>query len=330
MLDTRSISEYDRERIVCAVSTPMEDGEQKPKLLQRVLDHDEEWGWCLQHPFVLVYDGASKRHAQWIAEVLAEIVHSQGDSDDAGEPPERRQRPRLDGDRGARLLWRLASQCRQVWMLRHADFSGLFPPCCVRALPHDAPFPAASFFDDLGPLPRCALACPRIFLGGRQVQLSTALLRRLCITHVVVNADSLDVIDGTSGGAGGGMSILNERVVDVAGIRYLKCAVPDRDEDADIPCVLEGAAQFLMDCAAQGGAALIKVHGMSRTASIVCAFLITSGGLSPERALEVVEAAGVRGLDHRLIWWSALHAVRPAVVQQIRSVEDGDAAEPSH
>jgi len=116
-------------------------------------------------------------------------------------------------------------------------------------------------------------------------------------------------MDNTSGG--GGRNGLSDRSSDVEGVRYLKCDVPDRDASPDLQAVLEGAVAFLEDCAAQNGAAVIRVHGQSRGASLACAFLMGARGLSAEAAWEDLRAAGIQGLDRSLLWWDALCNLTP-------------------
>jgi len=313
MLDVRPAEAYRAGHIVCAVSAPLEDGLDEARLLQRVVEHDEIWGWCLQHPFVVVYDEASSQRAQWLVGVLRRIVDGGNDGAERAPSP---------ATPGARLLQRLSWQTRQVLLLRHADFFDQFGMCCSQGNGWDA----CAFFDELGPLPRCAAVHPRIFLAGRAVQLQEALLRRLGVTHLVVNADAWDVMDSTTGG--GSRYMFSDRLADVSGMRYLKCDIPDVDEDADILPVLAGAAQFLQECAAQGGVALVKVHGLSRSASVACAFLMQSRGLSPESALDSLKAAGLGSLDERIIWWEALRGLRASAGQRKRALED--TAQPSN
>ncbi|CAE8598445.1 unnamed protein product [Polarella glacialis] len=60
MLDVRRRDAFRHAHIVCAVSAPVEDGPEKAQLMQRILDHDCNYGWMLQHPFVIVHDDETK------------------------------------------------------------------------------------------------------------------------------------------------------------------------------------------------------------------------------------------------------------------------------
>ena len=68
--------------------------------------------------------------------------------------------------------------------------------------------------------------------------------------------------------------------------------------------VLQGVAQLLMDRSAHG-AAMIRLHGQSRGASAVCAFLMVAKGLSVGVAWRAFCYTKVQ-LDPNLVWWEAL------------------------
>lgn len=309
MIDVRAAAEFLKSHVICAVSAPAEDGLEKQRLMQRILEHDEEFGWCLEIPFFfVVYDEATKDRADWLASVLqgtvathAEHEHSEG------------------ANHAEKLLRRVASGCREILLLQHREFAEAFDFCCTGG----SEFAAPHFFDQVGSLPRCAVAKPRIYLAGRPVKLTPELLAALGVTHVVVNGDSWDVMDGTSGGGASGPGLgLQDRPQDVQGICYLKCEVPDNSNDPDIPKVLEGVARFLATCAAQGGVSLVRIHGQSRSASALCAFLMLTQGLSPEAALQVLRSGAIN-IDMQLVWWDALREL-PALFM---ALEDGTAAD---
>lgn len=298
MLDVRSAADYEREHVVVAVSVPMEDGHERAQLLKRILDHDAEFGWCLQFPFVVVYDDSSRARADWLVGVLRETVSTEAQNVE-----------------GSGLLWRLCRQLQQILLLDHKEFACIFPACCAGG----KKFSSDGFFDEIGAIPRCIWPWPRLLLAGRQVQLKDPLVRKLGITHAIVNADSMDVMDGTSGGR----SFLADRVQDVLGIKYLKCDVPDENDHPDFVPLLHHAVEFLRQCAACHGCAVIRVHGQSRGASIACAWLMAERNLSPEEAWQAVLAAGIKGLDPQLVWWLALRRLGCASRQPgQRSLED--------
>eukprot|EP00929_Paragymnodinium_shiwhaense_P017011 TRINITY_DN12586_c0_g1_i10.p2 TRINITY_DN12586_c0_g1~~TRINITY_DN12586_c0_g1_i10.p2 ORF type:complete len:140 (-),score=18.34 TRINITY_DN12586_c0_g1_i10:76-495(-) len=87
--------------------------------------------------------------------------------------------------------------------------------------------------------------------------------------------------------------------------RYLKCDVADVNEDSDLPTILEGAANFLAGCLTDGSAGLVRVHGQSRSASVVVALLRLTRQLSVDAAWEILLRSGIR-LDGSLVWWNAL------------------------
>lgn len=300
-LDVRASAAFLESHLVCAVSVPAEDGFDARRLFERILSHDDVWGWCLQHPLVIVHDEASYERAQWLADVLCQVVAVRAD---------------LTGfegaDRAESLLRRLGFQCREIFLLRGQDFAYAFASCCTGG----DTFAAAPFFDRLGPLPRCALLHPRIFIAGSNVRLTEDMLQTLGVTHMVVTADAWDVIDSSSGGGGGQRG----RDPDVSGVCYLKCDIPPRQEDKQVATVLEGAARFLQGSAAQGGVSLICLDAESRSAAVLCGFLVASRGLSVDASWLVFQEAGIKAAEPG-DWWSALQLL-PALSRK-RSLEDG-------
>mmetsp|Transcript_132946 Transcript_132946/g.231050 ORF Transcript_132946/g.231050 Transcript_132946/m.231050 type:complete len:349 (-) Transcript_132946:299-1345(-) len=307
MIDVRGTADFLKSHVMCAVSAPAEDGLEKPRLLQRILEHDEEFGWCLEIPlFFAVYDEVTRARASWLASILQGTVAAHAEHEGA------------EGTSQAdKLLRRVASGCREILLLQHNDFAEAFGFCCSSG----SEFAAPQFFDRVGSLPRCAFTKPRIYLAGRPVKLTPELLATLGVSHVVVNADSWDVMDSTSGGGALGPG-LQDRPKDVQGLLYLKCEVPDNSDDPDIPKVLEGVARFLATCAAQGGVSLVRIHGQSRSASALCAFLMLTQGLSPQDALQTLQKAAIK-VDAQLVWWDALQQL-PALFM---AIEDGAAAD---
>lgn len=294
MLDVRALEQFGRSHIVCAVPVPAEDGPDALRLFQRILDHDHEWGWLLQFPVVVIYDEQTRERASWLVGALRSVIQV---------------RAGLDGFEGAdcaeRLLRRLAFQCREILLLKHAEFAETFRCCCLDGLD----WKGSSWFDRFGPLPRCALLRPRIYIAGRQVQLTQELLMTLGVTHAVVNADAWDAMDGTSGG-GGTQPPTSGRAVDVPGVHYLKCGVPEWEDDADVPHVLDGAARFLSACDAEGGVGLVRMHGQSCSLTVVCAFLVVARGLTVETSWQIIRKACIRA-DERLVWWGPLRKLMP-------------------
>lgn len=313
MLDVRAQEAFVRSHIVSAVSVPAEDEYQAEALFRRIVDHDDNFGWMLQFPVVVVFDESTLERKDWVIQMLLEAIEARSGLQG------------FDGaDQSERLLRRLAFQCRQILWLRHGDFAEAFPFCCASG----AEWSSAAFFEKFGPLPRCALLEPRIYLAGRQVTLTQEMLELLGVTHAVVNGDALDVLDGTSGGQGGRPNPFQERPADAEGVRYLKCDVPDHEFHEDLPQVLAAAARFLAAHAAagggaplqggRGGAGLVRLYGQSRSASVVCAYLVLMRQLSLTEAWQVLEETGIQ-LDQRLVWWEALRrlpAPAPALVDR--------------
>lgn len=303
MLDVRAEADFCRSHVVCAVSVPAEDGLDAQCLFQRILAHDDVWGWCLQHPFVIVHDEATSERAEWLVNVLTQVVEERSGSCNGF----------AGADRAEQLLRRLSKQCKHILLMSHQEFAHTFGFCCMAGEAFET---VTSFNDEFGPLPRCALVRPRTFLAGRQVKLSTQLLRTLGITHMIVNGDSWDVMDGTSGG---NSHWPRDRSTDIPGICYLKCDIPDHADDPDLLQVLEGCCLFLEQCASKGGTAMVCVHGTSRSAGIVCAFIMKSLRVSVDVAWCIFEEAHIQ-TDVQLVWWDALQRLEQQ--PRKRGIED--------
>jgi hypothetical protein len=306
MMDVRSEGEFEKSHILCAVSVPLEDGPDVQRLCQRMHDHDEQFGWSFSGPLVIVHDASTFERASWLVDI-AQSVMSRAETHESDESY-------LEHS----LLRRCCSSCQEVLVVSHQDFATPFDFCCKAG----AAWHAATFFDGYGPLPRCASLHPRVFLAGRQVKYSKDMLELLGVTHVVVNADVWDVIDGTSGGGPTMQHPCNDRMEDVQDVSYLKCDIPDREDDQDLLQVLQGTAVFLQGCANKGGTALVRMHGQSRSAAVMCAFLMLSRCVSVEVAWKQLCVARVQ-VDPCLMWWDALRRLEQA--RRKRALEDGSA-----
>lgn len=305
MLDVRSTSEHRKSHILCAVSVPSEDGLDAKQLLQRILVHNDEYGWCWHSALVIVYDDATSERAKWLGEVLTQTVVARADVDDCGD---------ADSSSGEHLLRRFSLACKQILLLSHQKFAEAFGFCCMGGCAWEA----TNFFDRLGsPLPRCALLQPLVFLAGRQVNMTEEMLKTLRVTHIVVHADSWDVMDGTS--RGDSQRPFQDRHPDVPGICYLKCDIPDRADDPDLVQVLEGTGRFLQQCEEKGGVAAVWVHGQSRSAAVMLAFLMLSRNVTVHGAWEIFQEAQIQ-TDRSLIWWDALERLQQRLRK--RSIED--------
>merc|ERR1711924_222929 len=96
-----------------------------------------------------------------------------------------------------------------------------------------------------------------------------------------------------------------ERHADVPEVCYLKCDIPDRQDDPNLQQVLEGAAQFLQSCKEQGGIAIVRMHGQSRSAAVICAYLIMYRQMSADAAWTTFAKARIK-VDPQLVWWEAM------------------------
>lgn len=74
------------------------------------------------------------------------------------------------------------------------------------------------------------------------------------------------------------------------GLKYLRIAVND-NESATILPYLDGAADAIASVLSQGGNVLVHCHqGISRSATVLAAFLIKHGGLTADDALQQIQS----------------------------------------
>mmetsp|Transcript_3740 Transcript_3740/g.9541 ORF Transcript_3740/g.9541 Transcript_3740/m.9541 type:complete len:344 (-) Transcript_3740:108-1139(-) len=292
VLDVRSAEDFRDSHIMCAVSLPLEEASDLEHTLHRIVNHSSQFGWDSFTTVTVVHNEKTSGRAEQFVQLLnAQIC----------EQSQRYSELQQDFSDVQRLLVRMRHMCKRLLLLSHDDFASTFPQCVIQG---DVPFgEALELVEKLGPLPRCVMTYPRLYVAGRQVCITERLMRFLGTTHMVANADWDDVHHGTTGGRSS--DPLQERPADVSGVRYLKCDITDKGQDQDTIDVLRGAAEFLDDCQQMDGVGLVSMHGQSRGTAVVCAYLIAIRGHSVSEAWAVIERSGME-VDTCKLWWSAL------------------------
>lgn len=112
---------------------------------------------------------------------------------------------------------------------------------------------------------------PGVFLGGFAAATNAQEQRKFGITHIV-NATS--------------------RRLDVPGAKVLCLHLKDADGDQDISCHFWPVIAFIEEALAAGNAALVHcIRGVSRSSTLVCAYIIARGGRGMQEALALVQQA---------------------------------------
>mmetsp|Transcript_56175 Transcript_56175/g.103943 ORF Transcript_56175/g.103943 Transcript_56175/m.103943 type:complete len:349 (-) Transcript_56175:86-1132(-) len=292
VLDVRPTDEFRDSHIICAVSLPLEEASDLGNVLQRIVDHSNQFGWDSFSTVTVVHNEKTKERA----ERFVQLLHAQ-----ICQQSERYSDLQMDLSEVQRLVVKMSHMCKRILLLGHEDFELTFPQCVIHG---DVPFgEAMRLIEELGPLPRCVMTCPRLYVAGRQVRITERLMRFLGTTHMVANADWADVHQGTTGGRSS--DPFQDRPVDVQGVRYLKCDIADAGSDEDAIEVLRGAADFLDGCEQGSGVGLVSMHGQSRGTAVICAYLIAIKGHSVSEAWAVIENS-MMAVDKHKLWWSAL------------------------
>ena len=163
-----------------------------------------------------------------------------------------------------------------------------------------------------GPVPRSIT--PQLLLGSRNAPADAALLATFGVTHVICAAADSFVP----------FSIIDEPVPANSDVVYLRCSVTDSNAQDMGPC-FRAAASFIDAAIAGGGTVLVQLHGRSRSASVVLAWMILQmpGSLGFDAALRSLEDickmryhGGSSAFDRSLMYEPQLRALRPVGMLQ--------------
>lgn len=137
--------------------------------------------------------------------------------------------------------------------------------------------------------PEAQEVVPGVFLGGFKAAMNTLEQRKLGITHIV-NATS--------------------HQLDAPGAKVLGLPLRDNDGDQDIARHFWPVIAFIDEARAAGGAVLVHcVRGVSRSSTLVCAYIMARSGLGWQEALSLVQQA------------RSVAKPRPGFIQQLKVFE---------
>ena len=143
-------------------------------------------------------------------------------------------------------------------------------------------------FTDLHPLPHQING--HLFLGSRVVPLNAGWLSQLGITHVIVS-DRQEI-----------------EWEEFGGIQVLRCPAKDVDSERMAPC-WASCVQFIEGARRSGGRVMVMLHGRSRSASVVMAYLVRrtdTAGLSVDLAWELLASKCWHLIDKSLVYFDQL------------------------
>ena len=285
------------------------------RLLQAII----EQGMAPDHvtPVVLIgdpTDPASVGMAAWLSNRLARLKTEAASAAQAAPAAARDGLPPLDEVSQSslnRLLAALSQPTTEVWWLTGGAeaFAAAFPSETTTG-PWLAPHVAS------GPVPRSIT--PQLLLGSRNAPADAALLATFGITHVVCAAAASFVRH----------SIIDAPVPANPDVVYLRCSVADANAQDMGPC-FRATASFIDTAIAGGGTVLVQLHGRSRSASVVLAWMMqqtpggVGAGLGFDAALRSLEDickmryhGGSSAFDRSLLYEQQLRALRPVGMLQ--------------
>ncbi|KAL5502565.1 hypothetical protein EMCRGX_G009361 [Ephydatia muelleri] len=282
VIDIRQNEEYLRGHIVSAVSYPSPsrectEKERETTLFDFVRSYVEQYARPENPNPVVIYGDdrlETQSHAEWLSTKLCTLKNDR-------KRIVAYDRSRSDEEHGYDgfefFCETLADATNEIWVLDggYEGFQSQYGFLCGNVE-----------FTDLHPLPHQINRY--LFLGSRVVPLNASCLSQLGITHVIVS-DRQEI-----------------EWEEFGGIQVLRCAVRDVDSERMAPC-WTSCVEFIEGARRSGGRVMVMLHGRSRSASVVMAYLVrTTAGLSVELAWELLTSKCWHLIDRALVYYDQL------------------------
>ena len=284
VIDTRSRLEYLSGHIATAVSYPPHppDASQEDKdqaLVSFAKGYAKEF-YKPENPSPLVIYGNDTlediAHTKWLAEKLSHLKRQRRMltlySTETAQ--ENSNEALLDDtfDPFESFCQTVIDKVREIWLLEggYKSFLSEYPYLCGNVK-----------FEDMFPVPH--QIAQQIFMGSRVVPTSSNALSTMGITHMVVSEyQDLD------------WSELDSVII-------LRCPVRNSNNEDMIPC-WEACCKFIDETISSGGKIMILLHGRSRSASVILAYLIRKLGVGFESAWEHLRSKCWHLIDRSLVY----------------------------
>lgn len=281
VIDIRREEEYQLGHIVSAVSYPSPPRECSEKERERTLA-DFIRSFVEQYvrpenpnPVVIYGDDRleTHSHAEWLSSKLCSLKNDRKRIvvyDQSNTEEERSY------DSFEFFCETLADATNEIWVLEggYAAFQSLYGFLCGNVE-----------FTDLYPLPH--LINRHLYLGSRVVPLKASCLSQMGVTHLIVS-DYQEI-----------------EWEELEGIHVLRCAVRDSNTEQMGAC-WSSCVKFIEEAQGSGGRVLVLLHGRSRSASVVMAYLIRTACKSAELAWELVTSKCWHLIDKSLVYFDQL------------------------
>ena len=263
VIDTRSREEYEGGNIATSVSFPFppitcSEKEKEARLIIFAKDYATEYCRPENPNPVVIYGGKedveSMSHAKWLGGKLRDLQQQRKIVAIPGGGGGQEEEPNDSYDPLEMFYQTVADRVKEIWILDGG----------YEVFSKEYPFLSGNVkFEDMYPTPHQITR--QLFLGSRVFPMTKNALKQINITHVITSEyQDLDWFE------------LNE-------LQTLRCEVHDSNQEDMLPC-WEACCNFIDAAVMSGGRVLVILHGRSRSASIVLAYLIKRLGLEFEAA----------------------------------------------
>jgi len=260
VVDTRSVDEYKQGHIASAFSFPAFDvsctKEEKMQHLSSFLFMIAQEGSPERFNPLVFYGGSETEQHEKFVEWMGESLHELQQKNLAMVlySYTNKSGPVIEDEYNTfqNLCQSLIQYVHEIWILEggYSAFQKEYPFLCGNINPND-----------MIPLPHQIE--PNLFVGSRAFEPSHKSLSLFGINHVIIHKSST--------------------CSRIPNVQYLECDVSDEDTQNMDSCFL-GANEFINAAHQQGGKVLVFVHGRTKSAYVVKAFLILSRHMTVDAA----------------------------------------------
>lgn len=228
------------------------------------------------NPVVVYGEATNTAHAEWLARRLRSLqaqrksltVYKQHEIDTSDDLI----------DPIEQFCQTIADRVKEIWLLHggYQSFQQAYPFLCGSIGP-----------EEMFPVPH--QITEGLMMGSRVVPLTNKCLTKMRISHIVLS---------------------KHQDVDwhqLQGIQVLSCDVHDRNREDMTQC-WTASYQFIEEARKQGGCVLVCLHGRSRSASIILAYLIKKQQVTFNGAWETLTKKCWHLIDRSLVYEEQLQA----------------------
>lgn len=290
VIDTRSADDFARGSIATAVSYPspgdpsVAEEERERRLYVFAKGYASEFCRPENANPVVIYGDAGTMHAQWLATKLS-YLQVQRKSITVYQKQGVEEKESFDPLE--QFCHTVADKVKEIWLLEggYQAFEEEYPFLCGNIATEEM-FPVPHQIDT------------GLFMGSRVVPLTQDCLRKMRITHMIVSChQELDFKQ-------------------LEGIEVLCCDVHDKDTVEMAPC-WTASCQFIKEARQHDGNVLVILHGRSRSASVILAYLIRHNKLNFAAAWQTLSNKCWHLIDRSLIYEEQLRKWQTSELQSI-------------